>query len=96
MAREPVQPDPGGSSTVNADSKKDTASSMPSEVHEPHKQKVIHSLTTTENGADICEDYTCEKVISDTDNSDTHLNYRSANDEHSDTSGTEIQCSSGR
>ena len=43
LAREPVEPDPGGSSTVNVDSEKDTARSMPSEVHEPHNQKVVHS-----------------------------------------------------
>jgi len=51
-----VQPDPGGSSTVNVDSEKDMASSIPSEVHEPYNQKVVHAYTTTENGANICED----------------------------------------
>jgi len=38
-----VEPDLGGSSTINVDSEKDTASSMPSEVHKPHNQKVVHS-----------------------------------------------------
>jgi len=37
----------------------------------------------------MCEDYTNENIISDTDNSDTHPNYKSANDAHSDTSGTD-------